>query len=293
MKRRFILLSILLSIPLAARGQVFQANDRDPGHENDTVEIRPVEPVLVCSPDMSCVAFNDTVRPVPDTTPDSSPIVTAPSGGARFLIGAQTGSSFGNLFAGILAGVELPVTRHLELDLHDTFSPVEQHVPYGNGTANQVIGGGIVWINRSVGLNGQMEYSSYRVAGLSKAGDYVLTGITLRKTANAMPLRLSFDYLREVNNGISQGTESPRLQGGQFNLDMRVACHLAFCVRVQFDFKVGRVLQQSNPVCDGTYGITGGPGGGPCYRTAASSGAFTGAVLFEFPRRRATEQLAF
>lgn len=286
-------LVIFMSIPLSARGQVFQVNDRDPGHENDTVEIRPVEPVLVCAPDMSCVPFNDTVRPVPDTAPDPGPIVTAPSGGARFLIGSQVGSSFGNLFAGILAGVELPLTRRFEMDLRDTFSPVEQHVPYGNGTANQVIGGGIVWFNRTIGMNGSVEHSSYQVSGLSKAGDYVFSGITARMVTNAMPLRISFDYVREINNGIQQGTESPRLQGGQFNLDMRVACHLAFCVRVQFDFKVGRVLTQSNPVCDGTYGITGGPGGGPCPRTAASSGAFTGAVLFEFPRRRATEQLAF
>ena len=292
--KRLILLSILLSIPLPAVADRFQVNDRTPGHENDTVEIKRVQPVLVCAPDMSCVGFSEQqVSPLAEVEADSS-IVTAPSGGARFLTGVQTGSSFGNLFMGIVAAVELPITRRFELDLRDVFDPVEQHYPYGNGWANQATGGGIIWVTRAVGLNASYEYSNYHTQRLSKHGDYFYGGVTYRTAKPGIPMRFTFDYLREIHNGIdATGTESAHLQGGQFNLDMRVACHLNLCFRVQFDFKVGRVLTQGNPICDGTLGVTGGPGGGPCPRTAASSGAFTGAVLVEFPRRRAMEQLAF
>lgn len=288
------LTAILLTVccPLAARADRFQVNDRTPGHEQDTVEIPSVQPVLVCATDLSCVAFNDTVKPS-DPIPDTSPIVTAPSGGVRLLVGPQAGSSFGNLFVSLVAAVEWPISRRLELDLRDNFSPLESHAPYGRGTANKIEGGFLVWLNRSVGLNSQLERSSYRVPTLSKANDYASGGFTLRRTLGGMPSRVSFDYIREINNGITAGVESSRLQGGDLTLDIRPGCSGKVCYRLQFDYVVGRVLQQSNPICDGTFGTTGGPNGGPCPRTATSAGAFTGSFMVEFPRRRATEKLPF
>jgi len=213
--------------------------------------------------------------------------------GARLLVGVDTGSSFGNLFASIAVKLELPITRNFELDLRDNFAPIEQHLQYGDGIANQAEGGGIVWLSRSVGLNGQLERSQYHVSKLSKMADYGSAGVTFRRAVSSMPMRFSFDYERELGAGISQGIESSRLQAGAFDLDMRVACHGMACFRVEFNFEVGHVLQQGNPVCDGTFGITGGPGNGPCPRAGAISGAFTGAVMAEWPRRRSVEQLAF
>lgn len=222
-----------------------------------------------------------------DATSDS-PIVTAPSGGTRILVGAQTGSSFGNLFAGVLVAVEQPVTRHFELDLKDVYSPVEQHIALGNGWANQASAGGIVWLTKSVGVNADVEYSNYRVS-ISKHAEYASGGVVLRKSIQYLPIRFTFDYIRQFDNGIDRtGTESAHLQAGGFNMDMRVKCAGPFCYRVAFDFKVGHVLAQSNPACDGTFS-------GPvtCARTGASSGAFTGSLAVEWPRRRATETKAF
>lgn len=207
----------------------------------------------------------------------------------RILAGGQAGSSFGNLYAGVLVAVEQPIGRRFELDARDVFAPVEQHIALGNGWANQTFAGGIVWLTRSIGVNGSAEYSSYHVS-IAKHAEYAFGGIVWRKSIQqSMPVRFTFDYLRQLHNGIdATGTESAHLQGGQFNMDMRVKCAGPFCYRVAFDFKVGRVLTQSNPVCDGAFG-------GPvtCARTAASSGAFTGSLAVEFPRRRATETDAF
>lgn len=256
---------------------------------------------LVCAEDMSCVTFDELPKPVFSCTDlplectgtatlvgQSSPIVTAPSGGIRLLVGASTGSSFGNLFAGVRAGVEYPVNRHLELDAYDTYSPVEQHYPYGDGQANQAQVGGIVWLSRSIGANGYVEHSQYHVS-ISKHAEYAAGGIVIRHAYSGMPVRFTFNYLQQWNNGIdSSGTESSHLRAGQFNLDMRVGHTGPVSYRVAFDFKVGHVLTQSNPTCDGLFG-----GSITCPRGGASSGAFAGSVSVEWPRRRATEQLAF
>lgn len=236
---------------------------------------------------MSCVTFDETPKPVYDTTSDS-PIITAPSGGIRLLVGASTGSSFGNLFLGPAVAVEWPVNRHLELDVRDEFDPLEEHIALGTGWANQVQGGGIVWLSRSIGANGYVEHSQYHVS-ISKHAEYAAGGIVVRHAYSGMPVRFTFNYLQQWNNGIDAGgTESSHLRAGQFNLDMRVDHTGPVSYRVAFDFKVGHVLTQSNPFCDGSYG-----GSITCPRGGASSGAFSGTVSVEWPRRRATEQLAF
>lgn len=205
----------------------------------------------------------------------------------RVLVGAEAGSSFGNLYAGPVVAIEIPVHR-FELDLKDSFAPIEEHVDLGTGWANRVQGGWIVWVMKSLGVNANAEYSNYKTQ-ISKHAEYAASGIVLRKSVDFMPMRFTFNYVWEFNNGIdATGTESGHLKAGDFNLDMRVACHLNFCIRTQFDSKIGVVLTQSNPVCDGSYG-----GRITCARDSASSGAFSVAVLFEWPRRRAAEEEAF
>jgi hypothetical protein len=212
----------------------------------------------------------------------------------RVLVGVDGGSSFSNLFVGPVVAIEAPVTKHFELDLKDTFAPIEEHIALGSGSANKAEAGGIVWLTKSVGLNGRAEYSTYRV-DITKNLEYAVGGLTIRKSFNGFPVRFAFDYVREFNNGITKdGTESSHLQAGEFNLDMRMKCSGKVCYRLAFDFMVGRVLGQGNPVCDGTFGLTGGNGpNGTCPRTAASSGSFMSSVVLEFPRRRATEGDAF
>jgi hypothetical protein len=257
--------------------------------DNNCQQSKTFQPALICSADMSCFTFNEQ-GVAPTTAPfvyDLGPIVTAPSGGFRALVGANMGSSFGNLFFGPSVALEWPITRHFELDLKDNFSPIEQHIALGNGWANQVYAGGIGWITQSVGVNGNVEYSNYKVS-ISKHAEYAAGGITYRTAKPGIPMRFTFDYLTQLQNGIdATGTESAHLKAGQFNLDMRVACHLNFCFRLSFDFKIGHVLTQGNPQCDGTYGPT------TCPRSGASSGAFSSILSMEFPRRRATEANAF
>jgi hypothetical protein len=204
----------------------------------------------------------------------------------RVLVGGTAGDSFGNLFAGVTAKAEIPIKR-VEFDLSDSFNPIEQHVNLGTGWANQAKAGGIVWLNKKLGVDGAAEYSNYHT-NITKAGEYVFSGLILRASPG-IPLRATFDYVREFNNGIdSTGTESGHLQAGEFNLDMRTGCAGKMCFRTAFDFIIGHVLTQGNPLCDGTYA-------GPvtCPRGGASSAGFSVTVSAEFPRRRATEQDAF
>ena len=223
-----------------------------------------------------------------------TPVVHAQT---RVLAGVNGGSSFGNLFVGPSVALEVPIAKRFELDLKDDFAPVEQHIQLGSGWANAVSAGGIIWLTKSVGLNAGAEYSQYHVS-ISKSGEYARGGLIVRKSYEGMPIRLTFDYVREFNNGIFPnavtGTESAHLQAGEFDLDMRVKCWGPACYRLKFGFMIGHVLTQSNPICDGTFGITGGNGpNGTCYRTGASSGSFTTSFSLEFPRRRATENDAF
>jgi hypothetical protein len=212
-------------------------------------------------------------------------------------LGAYGGSSFSNLFVGPSFALEVPATKHFEFDLKDTFSPIEQHIALGKGYANQVNAGGIVWLNKSIGLDGSAEYSYYHVS-IAKYGEYARGGVVLRKSIQGMPMRYTFNYVREFHNGIfpnnATGTETPHLQAGEFDLDMRVKCAGPFCYRLQFDFMVGHVLTQGNPLCDGTLGNTGGNGpNGSCPRGSATSGSFTGGLYLEWPRHRDTESNAF
>jgi hypothetical protein len=213
---------------------------------------------------------------------------------ARFLVGSIVGSSFGNELFGVTTGVEIPFARRYELDLVDTFSPFENHVALGSGRANKASAGGHFWLTKGFGLNGSTEYSSYTVTSASKGADYAFIGVTWRKIAWGNPARFSLDYIREFKNGISaNGTESAHLQGGDFSAVFRLGCSTLFCSRVVLDIQAGHVLTQGNPVCDGTYGNTGGPNDGPCPRGGAWSVGSMGGIVFEFPRHRGYEDTPF
>lgn len=209
----------------------------------------------------------------------------------RLLVGTNAGSSFGNLFASFGARIEQPIGKRFELDASDFYAPFEQHIALGNGWANVASGGGIVWLGRNWGMNGNLSLSQYHVQ-IAKHAPYLLAGISLRRSLQSLPLRLTFDYVRELSNGVSSnGTESSHLQGGEFNLDVRIKCAGPLCWRLAFDFQVGRVAQQSNPACDGQ-GVRN-PALPACPNNHASAGAFTSSLMMEWPRRKETEDLSF
>lgn len=197
-------------------------------------------------------------------------------------IGIQAGSSFGNLFLGPTLGLQSTFAKHYEFDLSDTFSPLESHIALGNGWANHLEGSGIGWITKGFGIDGGVSYSNYKTS-IYKSAEYGHGGVVLQHNYQGTDVRYTLNYIREFHNGISaDGAESDHLQGGDFGLQVRTGCSKHFCYRTDFDFQVGHVLTQGNPVCDGTYGLIGGPNGGPCPRTGAWAGAFTGAFMIEF-----------
>jgi hypothetical protein len=206
---------------------------------------------------------------------------------SRILVGTTVSNSFGNYSFGLSASAELPFGHKNELDIKDTFSPLESHVALGSGNANIASIGGIRWITSGFGLTTSFENSSYQVTKVSKGADYLSFGPIVRKMIWGAPSRVSFGFIHQVNNGIVNGVESSHLEGGHFGFTTRYGCAGNVCLRITEDFTIGRVLTQGNPVCDGTYGSN------TCPRSSAVAGGFTGSVSFEFPRHKGSELDAF
>jgi hypothetical protein len=207
----------------------------------------------------------------------------------RFLFGTSGGIAFDNSSVGVTARVEIPFLKHYELDLQDTFSPVESHVALGGGRANLASVGGHIWLTNHWGLNGRVEDSAYNVTKVTKDADYAFGGLTYRGVLAGSPARLSFDYLRQFNNGVTpSGLESSHMQGGDIAFTVRIACTGPFCVRLSEDNYFGQVWAQGNPYCDGSIGPQ------TCgNRDRRIGGGFVVGVMLEFPRRRASENDQF
>jgi len=209
---------------------------------------------------------------------------------AREFVGASGVAAFDNYSAGVTAGVEYPFLKHFELDLKDTFSPITEHVALGTGRANSTAAGGFIWFSKSLGIHGEATDSMYDVTKVSKDANYAFGGLAYRTILGGMPARFTFEYSREFNNGISpNGVESSHFQGGDVGFTNVFGCTKHMCVRTTEDITFGRVLEQSNPRCDGTFGITGGNGpNGTCYRTGAISGGAMASIQFVFGKGRAS-----
>lgn len=171
-----------------------------------------------------------------------------------YMIGISGADQFNNLSAGVTAGIIVPFLHRYEFDLQDTYSPYETHVGLGHGHANIASAGGIVWLGKNIGISGKIEDSGYSVTQVSKTAFYVLSGLVIKHYVFGIPSRVSVGYAGQVNNGILNGIETSKLQGAYVGIDSRLVCSERACLRFQEQLSFGRVLEQGNPVCDGTYG---------------------------------------
>jgi hypothetical protein len=206
----------------------------------------------------------------------------------RVLAGIDGGSIYGNDFLELTTGAEVPIASRFEADGLFTVAPLEHKVGIGFGTSWGYRVGGIVWMTRSLGVNGAYSRSSYSVTGVSKAGSDVFGGLTFRTYALGAPVRFGLDYVRQVGNRLVGGTESNYLQGGDFSMTVRYGRVGPSIARIVLDIQSGRVLNQPNPQCDGTLG-------GPitCPRTSTNSGGASVGVVFELSGRHSSEDSRF
>lgn len=211
----------------------------------------------------------------------------------RVLFGVTGAQAYDNSSVGVTAALEIPFLTRYELDLKDTFSPFESKVALGGGRANIAGAGGFVWLTENWGLTGRVEDSSYNVTKITKDADYAFGGLAYRGIVGGLPARFTFQYIRQFNNGITpSGVESSHLQGFDFGFSVRYGCFGFVCVRNSTDFSAGRVLTQGNPVCDGTFGVTGGNGpNGSCPRGSALGGGVQMTIALERrPRGRESDK---
>jgi len=218
---------------------------------------------------------------------------TAAHAQTRVLAGVTGAQEFDNSSLGVTAALEIPFLKHYELDLKDTFSPMESHVALGGGRANIASVGGFVWLSKSIGLTGHVDDSSYNVTKITKDADYAFGGLAYRGVIGGLPARFTLSYIRQFNNGVTpSGLESSHLQGIDFGYTVRFGCLGAVCIRQSADYVVGRILEQGNEACDGSLPVIApnvycGP------RISAVGGGVNASILVEFPRHRATEQDVF
>lgn len=199
------------------------------------------------------------------------------------LVGVSGMNAFNNLSAGVTAGLNVPFLHRYELDLYDTYSPYETHIGQGQGHANITAAGGLVWITKNWGVSGKVEDTGYSVTQVSKTALMVLGGVTTRQYFLGFPTRFNLGYAQQVNNGIINGVETSQMHAVYLGMDVRTYCSDRMCVRLQEQFELGRVLEQGNPVCDGTLGPV--PAVLSCPRTSAIGAGVSLNVLFEFHRR--------
>ena len=200
-------------------------------------------------------------------------------------VGGTGGYSFSNGFIGPVIGFELPIKR-LEFSGEESFDPVEHHASLGSGYAEQTSVRTDLWLTNHWSVNGQYQVSSYHTK-ISKAGQYAYAGVAWYGIVGGQTTEFTFSYFQQLNNGISSnGTETDHVKGGSFEFFTRMGCSGVFCYRFYGEFEAGHLLTQGNPVCDGTYGVTGGPNGGLCPRQGAVSGGASLGFAVEFPRHR-------
>jgi hypothetical protein len=185
------------------------------------------------------------------------------------LIGASGGESFDNLSLGPTVEVRVPfgfrVTKsnafpawnqgydRFELNLRDTFDPLESHIALGSGYDNVATVEPVLWLTKGFGLDGRVDWSQYHVTAASKHSTYVYEGIATRGVWLDAPVRVMLDYFREVNNGVyGRGIETSHLQGGSLYLEAQVGCSKHACYYTTLETAIGGLLEQGNPACDGS-----------------------------------------
>lgn len=216
----------------------------------------------------------------PDLVPIKQKEVT------RILIGPAGGTGLGNDSFGVETSIEAPVSKHIELDATNVFSPIFTHPGTGKGGfTDQVTTGGIVWFKEKFGLYGGSEYSYYKTSELYKGANYLRVGPVFKAFFWGAPLRINLEYIRQFRNGIdAAGIETNRINGVSASINVRLTCTGAVCWRVKESLTVAHGYNQGNPNCDGTFGPQiCGP------RTAWTNGAWAGSLLIEFPHRKDAE----
>ncbi len=208
----------------------------------------------------------------------------------RVYVGVEGESNFGNYGLGPVGSVEVPLGKYFEADAGGFVEPLYSHIQIGTGYNYSLSTSGIGWFTNNWGLYGGLDDVAYAANTVSKNEPHVFGGFVYRGIISTFPSRFFFGYTREIQNGISSnGIESNHLSAFNVDYQIRVGCKGATCFRLDFNNYVGWTLSQSNPICDGTFGVTGGPNGGPCPRQKELSGGTSFGFTFEFPRRRGHE----
>lgn len=201
----------------------------------------------------------------------------------HILVGLIGGGSYGNLFLGPQIELESPIIKsHLEIDCRELFSPIESHISLGHGYTNTTGCGPKIWINHNWGIDSYIDGSLYSVTKVSKKDAYAFGGLAWRGVYDQAPMTITIDYFKQLDNHIDKkGVETSHLQGGEFRWEVTIACSKRVCYRTTLELSSGHLLQQGNPVCDGS-GYDNPQHLPRCPRTSSVNGSGVMGFLIEF-----------
>jgi hypothetical protein len=204
---------------------------------------------------------------------------------ARFLLTADIGASSAYTLPMSTLGftVEQPI-RSFELQLASTYSP--SHKAGGGPGLDTGLRstGTIIYWRRSWGPCFSEELAWERTANFTKTAEYATPCVMLRAYPFGIQSRLYFGYLVPSGKWAGpNGIESSRTQGLTFYWEARVLNLNRATVRFRYTLGLYRILQQGNPLCDGTEGVLVSG----CARVAAVSGNMSVGLELEIPKGNA------
>ena len=219
------------------------------------------------------------------------PVTPIVNQSVRVYAGISGSDDLDNLNAGVVAGIEKPFLNRYEVSASDDYSPYEQHVGLGNGHSNIAKVGGIIWFHGNTGFESGVEDSSYSVTDVRKSALYATGGLVYRTYFLSVPTRFSIGYAQQFNNGIDNGVETSHLRGAYLRMDGTPSVIGKVTVRIIEEFTIGHVLEQGNPVCDGSLGNGSQVGLSSCPRTGALGGGVDLKLVFQLNHKTADNEL--
>jgi hypothetical protein len=201
----------------------------------------------------------------------------------RWLINTEIGSYAGLGFKpphiAIGMSIEKPVSRRFEVDSGVSYSPDRKYIT-NDGKSFEVSGDTIFWVSHYFGLYQDVTYNRLWTSQFDKRTLAPESGVVFRTLFAGVPTRMYLDYVIPTGRIDSNGIESNRLQGIQYNLIGRLGSIGRTTVRLGFTWQVYHYYDQGNPLCDGTF-----DGPVTCRRTGHVSGTSALNINFEFGRR--------
>jgi len=241
------------------------------------------EEVAPASPQPDSTSASTSTAPVPVATGDTiQPVGSFSLSHTRYLVSIDIGSwdGYNPPATDLEFSLEQPI-RSFEAQLDSSYSPPHKTAGgAGTDTGLRDTGRLIYW-RRNWGPWFSEEWAWQKTPDFTKQAYFATPGVVLRVHPVGIPSRLYLGYVVPTGKWAGPNElESSRTQGLTVIWDGRISNMRMATLRVRSKWGFYRILEQGNPLCDGTEGVLL-PG---CGRTRAFDLEATIGFALEFPK---------